>query len=105
MSQSVLETTQKAAWAAMQENNRQIRESRNKVLAWATATVGPSSAQEGSSQGEEGLSHDNEEISPDNEDDKLRPSEWSRYAYCEYRDSELPHEGGPCDCLNYTYDA
>ena len=104
MSRSIKPATQNAAWEAIQENNRKIKESRDRIQAWATATVGPSSAQGGPSQGEEGLDPDSEGISPDDEDDELRPSEWSRYAYCEHRDNELPHKGGPCDCLHYPYD-
>ena len=77
MSRSVPEATQKAAWGALQESNRKIKESRDKVLAWATATTGPSSTQEGSSQGKGGPDPDNEEISPYDEDNEFRPSVWS----------------------------
>ena len=77
MSRSVKPATQNAAWEAIQENNRKIKESRDRIQAWATATVGPSGAQGGPSLDEEGPDPDNEEISPDDEDNEFRPSEWS----------------------------
>ena len=101
VSRSVKPATQSAAWEAIQENNKKIKETRDRIQAWAMATAGPSSEQEGTSQGPD---PDDEEPSLDGQDDAFVPSEWSRYAYCEYRDNELPHEGGPCDCLHYPYD-
>ena len=89
----------------MQEANKQIKKSREKVLAWTTAMAGPSGMQEGTSQVNEGSNYDNEEIGPDDEDNDVPESfGWSRYAYCKYSNEELPHEGGPCDCLHYLYD-
>ena len=77
MSRSISAATQAAALEATQENNRKIKESRDRIQAWATATVGPSSAQGRPSQGEEGLDPDSEGISPDDEDNEFVPSEWS----------------------------
>ena len=77
MSRSVKPATQNAAWEAIQVDNRKIKESRDRVLAWTTTIVGPSGTQEGSSQGEEGPDPDSEGISPDDEDDEFVPNEWS----------------------------
>ena len=77
MSRSISAATQAAALEATQESNRKIKESRDRIQAWATATEGPSSVQGGPSQDEGGLSPDSEGISPDDEDDEFRPSEWS----------------------------
>jgi hypothetical protein len=74
MSRSVKPATQSAAWEAIQENNRKIRETRDRIQAWATATAGPSSEQEGTSQGPD---PDDEEPSLDDQDDGFVPSEWS----------------------------
>ena len=77
MSRSVPEATQKAAWAAMQESNRKIKESRDRVLAWTATTAGPSGTQVGSNQGEGRPDPDNEETSPDDEDNEFEWSVWS----------------------------
>ena len=77
VSRSVKPMTQNAAWDAIQENNRRIKESRDRIQAWATATVGPSGVQGGPSQGEEGPDPDNKETSLDDEGNEFVPSEWS----------------------------
>ena len=77
LSRSIPEVTQNAAWAALQENNKRVRERRDRIQAWATATTGPSSAQGGPSQAEGGLDPHDEEPSLDVEDGEFVPSEWS----------------------------
>ena len=104
LSRSIKAATQNAAWEATQEASRQIRESREKVLAWTTTTAGSSNAQGGPSRTKEESNPDDIGIGSEDEDEKARPDGWSRYAYCEYHGEELPHEGGPCDCLHYPYD-
>ena len=105
MSRSIKAATQNAAWEATQEASRQIKESREKVLAWAMTTAGPSNVQGGPSRTEEGSSLNDMGMSFEDKDKEAGPTEWLRYAYCEYRNEKLSHKGGPCDCLHYPYNA
>jgi len=100
VSRDLLEETQKTAWNAAAADSQKIRASKEKVTQWAETAVGPSFTVGDINMAEEAQGSQHVEESAE-EDSEPEESGWPRYAFCEYLNGELAHNGGPCDCLHY----